>query len=59
MRVRTSSSVAEIPSRDASASAGLFLDHLLDDALVDAELLEHLFVDVPAKLRRYACICRW
>ena len=47
----TSSSVAVIPSRDASASAGLFLDHLLDDPLVDAELFQHALVDVAAKLR--------
>ena len=51
MRVRTSSSVAVMPEPRRFGQRRLFLDHLLDDPLVDAELFQHALVDVAAELR--------
>ena len=47
MRSRTSSSLAVMPSRFGLGKRRLFLDHLLDDPLVDAELPEQLSSMLP------------
>ena len=48
IRSRTSASLALIPSRAGLGQRRLLLDHLLDDALVDAELFQQPVVDVGA-----------
>ena len=48
MRSRTSASLAVMPEAGGFRGRGLLLDHLLHDALIDAELLQQLLVDVGA-----------
>ena len=48
IRARTSASLAVMPRRARLGQRRLLLDQLLDDALVDAQLLEQPVVDVAA-----------